>query len=98
MDRSWYVYILTNLINSVLYTGFTGDLQKRIWQHRNKVVEGFTKKYHLYKLVYYEIFDSPEEGIIREKRIKGMSREKKENLINALNPEWKDLYEDIIAW
>lgn len=92
-----FVYILTNKQNTVLYTGVTEDLVKRIWQHREKLIEGFTKKYNVNKLVYYEQFASIIEAIQREKQIKGGSRNKKLSLVAGLNPTWKDLYEEIIA-
>ncbi len=91
-----YVYIMTNKINTVLYTGVTSNLSKRIYEHKNKFVGGFTKQYNLIKLVYYEIAPSIESAIEREKQIKGKSRAYKENLINTFNPEWRDLYEDIL--
>ena len=91
-----YVYIMTNKINTVLYTGVTSNLSKRIYEHKNKFVDGFTKQYNLIKLVYYEIAPSIESAIEREKQIKGKSRAYKENLINTFNPEWRDLYEDIL--
>jgi putative endonuclease len=94
--NSYYVYIMSNTNNSTLYTGFTNDLVRRVYEHKEKKVEGFTKKYNLTKLVYYELFETPENGILREKQIKSGSRLKKETLINKLNPEWKDLYLDII--
>lgn len=98
MEQNWYVYLLTNITNTVLYVGATRNLQKRVWEHKSKVIEGFTKKYHLHKLVYYEIFDTPDEAIVREKQIKGWTRKKKDKLVDGFNPEWKDLYEDFISW
>lgn len=98
MEKHWCIYLLTNNTNSVLYAGATGNLQKRVWEHKSKVVEGFTQKYHLHKLIYYEIFDTPDEAISREKQIKGWTRKKKEKLIDDFNPKWKDLYENVIAW
>ena len=94
--KTGYVYIMTNKINSVLYTGVTSNLSKRIYEHKNKFVEGFTKQYNLTKLVYYETAPSIESAIEREKQIKGKSRAYKENLIYMFNPEWRDLYEDIL--
>jgi len=96
MPEHYYVYIMTNKYNTVLYTGVTNDLIRRVYEHKNKLVEGFTAKYNLTKLVYYEIFNDVKEAINREKQIKGWKREKKENLINAFNPDWKDLYEEIV--
>jgi putative endonuclease len=95
MNKQYYVYILTNKRNTVLYTGVTNDLQRRVYQHREKLVEGFTKKYNIYKLVYYEETGSIEAAILREKQIKGGSRQKKINLILAMNPQWRDLYGEI---
>jgi len=96
MPEHYYVYIITNKYNTVLYTGVTNDLIRRVYEHKNKLVEGFTAKYNLTKLVYYEIFNDVKEAINREKQIKGWKREKKENLIKGFNPDWKDLYEEIV--
>jgi len=95
MKRQYFVYIMTNPRNTVLYTGVTGDLKRRVWEHKTKAVPGFTAKYNVVKLVYFEVFDDPEEAILREKRIKGGSRAKKIALINAFNPQWGDLYEEL---
>ena len=95
MDRHYYVYIMTNEHNSVLYTGVTSDLKKRTYEHKEKLVAGFTKKYNIVNLVYYEVFADPENAILREKQIKGGSRAKKIALINTLNREWRDLYGEI---
>ena len=86
---------MTNKINTVLYTGVTDDLVKRVWQHKNKVVGGFTKKYNLIKLVYYEVFESIIEAINREKQIKNWKRAWKLNLIKSKNPNFDDLYETL---
>jgi putative endonuclease len=91
--RQFYVYIMTNKRNTVLYTGVTNNIRKRVCEHRQKLVEGFTKKYNLVKLVYYESFGDPDSAIKREKQIKAGSRKKKEDLINSVNEEWQDLYE-----
>jgi len=96
MGKSYFVYILTNKTNTVLYAGTTSDLIKRVWEHKNKLVESFTHKYNINKLVYYEIFDSPEDAIKREKQIKAGSRQKKIDLIRKNNPSFRDLYQDII--
>jgi len=93
MQKQYYVYIMTNKHNNVLYTGVTNDLKKRTYEHKEKLVDGFTKKYAINKLVYYEIFDSSCSAITREKQIKGGLRQKKVNLIRSLNPEWEDLYD-----
>jgi putative endonuclease len=95
MFKQYFVYILTNKRNTVLYTGVTNDLMRRVYEHREKEVPGFTKKYNVYKLVYYEIADSIESAILREKQIKGGSRQKKLDLIVGMNPQWRDLYEDL---
>ncbi len=94
-DKSGYVYIMTNKNNTVLYTGVTSDLKKRVWQHKEKLVEGFTKRYNADKLVYYEICPDIVSAIAREKQLKGGSRQKKIDLINSLNPEWRDLYDEV---
>ena len=86
------VYILTNKRNTAFYIGVTSDLIKRTWQHREKLVEGFTRKYNIDKLVYYEVFDSIQEAIKREKYLKGKKRQYKIDLIEKENPEMKDLY------
>jgi len=90
VDKQYYIYIMTNKRNTVLYTGVTND-RRRAYEHREKLVEGFTKKYNITKLVYYEVFDSIENAILREKQIKGGSRQKKIDLINSMNKEWLDL-------
>jgi putative endonuclease len=95
-NRSAYTYILTNKRNTVLYTGVTSDLIKRIYEHKQKLVEGFTKKYNVDKLVYYDIFEDIENAIIREKQIKGWIRKKKIELIDSVNPDWKDLYDNLV--
>lgn len=90
--REYYVYIMTNK-SRTLYTGVTNDLVKRTYEHKQKLVEGFTKKYNITKPVYYEITNDVEAAITREKQIKGWSRQKKINLIESQNSEWKDLSE-----
>lgn len=90
------IYILTNKRNTVFYIGVTSDLIKRAWQHKEKLVEGFTKKYNTDRLVYYEVFDSIQEAIKREKYLKGKKRQYKINLIKKKNPEMKDLYQDLL--
>jgi putative endonuclease len=89
--KLYYVYILTNVYNKVLYTGVTNDLKRRCYEHKHKMVKGFTQKYNVDKLVYFEKFDSIELAISREKQIKGYSRVKKVALINIFNKQWKDL-------
>ena len=95
MTRQYYVYILANKGNTVLYTGVTNDLIRRAYEHREKLINGFTQKYNVSKLVYYEIFDDPENAISREKQIKAGSRRKKVELINSINREWTDLFEEL---
>ena len=86
---------MTNKSNSVLYTGITNDLKRRVYEHKEKMTEGFTKRYNLTKLVYYEIFHDSFSAISREKQIKSGTRQKKVDLINDTNSAWKDLYEDL---
>lgn len=90
-----YVYILTNKPDGTLYIGVTSNIQKRIWEHKSKATEGFSKKYNLDKLVYFEVFDDIENAIHREKRLKKYTREAKIKLIEEQNKEWNDLYEEI---
>ncbi|MCP4581196.1 MAG: GIY-YIG nuclease family protein [candidate division Zixibacteria bacterium] len=92
MNQNYYVYIITNKNNTVLYTGITRNLVKRVYKHKNKLTKGFSKRYNLDKLVYYEIFDDPYNAISREKQIKAGSRKKKIELIDKFNPDWLDLY------
>ncbi len=86
---------MTNKRNNVLYTGVTSDLKRRAYEHREKLNEGFTKKYNISKLIYYEVFEDPENAIMREKQIKAGPRQRKIDLINGFNREWLDLYEKI---
>ena len=81
--------------NTAIYTGVTNDLKRRVYEHKEKLAEGFTKKYNITELVYYEIFSDIENAILREKQIKGGSRQKKIELINSMNREWRDLYEQL---
>jgi putative endonuclease len=94
MEEQYYVYI-TASISKVLYVGVTGDLVRRIWEHKEKLVSGFTERYNVNRLVYYEVSENALAAIAREKQIKGYRREKKLALIEAMNPEWKDLYLDL---
>ncbi len=87
----YYIYILTNKNNNVLYIGVTNNLQRRLYEHQNKLVDGFTKKYNVNKLVYYEVYGDIEEAIKREKVLKKWARVKKDTLITNFNKEWKDL-------
>jgi len=93
-NKQYYVYILTNKFNRVLYIGITNDLVRRMFEHKNKLVSGFTNKYNLVKLIYYEITDDVRNAIKREKQLKNWHREWKTNLINQFNPEWHDLSEE----
>jgi putative endonuclease len=95
MNNQYYVYILTNKSNRVLYVGVTNDLIRRVYEHKGKFVEGFTKKYNVDKLVYYEVCEDIESAILREKQLKDGSRLKKMRLIETMNAEWCDLYEDL---
>tara|TARA_Y100000310_G_scaffold322375_2_gene381371 strand:- start:20606 stop:21019 length:414 start_codon:yes stop_codon:yes gene_type:complete len=90
-DHQYYVYIMTNQRDTVLYTGVTRDLDRRIWEHKNKIIKGFTKRYNIDKLIYYELYDDIEQAILREKQIKAGSRQKKIELIKIMNPNFKDL-------
>lgn len=94
-SKQYFVYILSNFKRTVLYTGVTDNLIKRVWQHKNNLTKGFTQRYYLHNLLYYEIFDNPIYAIEREKQIKGWVRKKKDKLIIQFNPGLKDLYEDI---
>jgi putative endonuclease len=97
--RGGHVYILTNKNHATLYTGVTSKLFERTIDHKvKKYSESFTAKYNVDKLVYYEGFHNIQEAITREKQIKGGSRKKKLDLINAMNPEWKDLFEEVSQW
>jgi len=93
LTKQYYVYFLTNFNNKVLYVGVTNNLKRRVYEHKNALVDGFTKSYHVNKLVYYEVGEDIEGAILREKQIKGGSRKDKDDLVNRFNPEWKDLYE-----
>ena len=93
---NFYVYILSNLRHTVFYTGFTDDLERRVYEHKHQLLPGFTKKYHCHKLLYYEEFPDAESALHKEKQIKKYKRAWKENLIQNINPEWRDLYEDFV--
>ena len=95
--KHYYVYILASQFNGALYIGMTDDLIKRVYNHRQKVVEGFTKKYNITRLVYYEIHGSPEGAIRREKQMKKWKRDWKKNLIEQNNLYWEDLYAGILG-
>ena len=89
--RRYYVYILTNWNNKVMYIGVTNDLQRRLYEHKNGLIEGFTKKYNVHKLVFFEETTDIKAAIEREKQLKGLLRKKKNALVEMINPEWKDL-------
>jgi putative endonuclease len=94
-QRTYFVYILTNWNHKVLYIGVTNNLSKRIYQHKNKLIDGFTKKYNVNKLVYYESTEDVQSAITREKQLKGWIRKKKNSLVITINPEWKDLGKEL---
>ncbi|MDQ0508655.1 GIY-YIG nuclease superfamily protein [Aedoeadaptatus ivorii] len=94
--RDYFVYILSNKTDSTLYIGVTNDLLRRVWEHKEKSVAGFTAKYNVNKLVYYEVAGDVDVAIAREKQLKGWNRRKKEALIDAMNPEREDLWESIL--
>jgi len=93
--KEYCVYIMTNKSNTTLYTGVTNNLHRRVYEHKNNSGSGFTTKYKLQKLVYYEVTTDINAAILREKQIKGGSRQRKIELINSLNPDWMDLSENI---
>lgn len=91
MSNQYFIYILTNKNNNVLYTGVTNNLERRISEHKNKLTESFTAKYNVNKLIYYEVFGTPMEAISAEKKIKGWTRQKKLDLIKSKNPNFDEL-------
>lgn len=95
--QQYYVYMLTNKNNNVLYTGVTKNLRRRVYQHKHKVHLGFTNKYNVNKLVYYEILNESVMAIKREKTIKNLLRRKKIELIKSVNPSFKDMYKEILS-
>jgi putative endonuclease len=95
MNAQYFVYIMTNKWNTVLYTGVTNNLIRRVYEHKEKIIGGFTKRYNVTKLVYYEVFEDIDNAILREKQIKDISRQKKIKLINDMNNEWRELYEEL---
>lgn len=94
---NYYVYIITNKNHTVLYTGFTNDLERRVFEHKTGVYKGFSSKYNCHKLLYFEEFPIMDEALHRERQIKKYKRSWKENLINSMNPEWRDLYDDFLV-
>ena len=95
MPKQYWIYILTNRRNTVLYTGITSELLRRVYQHREKLLPGFTSRYNVSKLVYYECTEDPSSAIAREKQIKAGSRRKKITLVTGFNPQWRDLFDDL---
>jgi putative endonuclease len=96
VSKQYFIYIMTNAHNTVLYTGVTNNLARRVYEHKNGLGGIFTRKYNVQKLVYYEVGEDVNAVIAREKQIKGGSRRKKLDLIDKMNPDWKDLYEEIL--
>ena len=96
MNKQPTVYILASKRNGTLYIGVTSELVKRIWEHKNNRVEGFTKRYNVHRLVWYELHDSMESAITREKRLKNWKRKWKLELIESSNPNWQDMYHTIV--
>ena len=96
MTNQYYVYILASKRNGTLYIGMSNNLARRVWEHKHDVVEGFTKKYGVHRLVWYETADSPQAAILREKQLKKWNRAWKLSLIEKMNPDWKDLYDEIV--
>lgn len=97
MGKAFYVYVMANSNNAVLYIGVTSDLIKRVWQHREGLVEGFTKKYNCKKLVYFEVMLNPATAISREKQLKNWHRDWKLNLVKSINPKLCDLFDSILG-
>lgn len=97
MGRSYYIYILTNFRNTTFYIGVTNNLIRRVSEHKKEMLSGFTKKYKLKKLIYFEEYQDPKEAIAREKQLKNWHRDWKLNLIRSVNPNFKDLYAEILA-
>ncbi|MBQ9118217.1 MAG: GIY-YIG nuclease family protein [Clostridia bacterium] len=93
----YYVYVLVNKTNKVMYVGVTNDLQRRLYEHKKELVEGFTKRYHIHKLVYYEEYSDVKEAIAREKQIKGFLRVRKNQLVETINPNWVDLSSELFS-
>ena len=91
LPKQYFVYFLSNWNNKVIYVGVTNDLKRRVYEHKNELIDGFTRRYHVHKLVYFEMCEEIEGAILREKQIKGGSRQKKIDLISRSNPEWEDL-------
>ncbi|MBX2860086.1 MAG: GIY-YIG nuclease family protein [Vampirovibrio sp.] len=97
MNRQYFVYLMTTPANKVLYIGVTNHLARRIYEHREGMTPGFTKRYSVTKLVYFEIFNQPDLAIAREKQLKSWSRRRKNQLVESKNPHWEDLYKAILV-
>jgi putative endonuclease len=97
MPKKYWIYIATNQRNTVLYTGITNNIARRIYEHKNKITKGFTSKYNIDKLIYIEEYSDPEEAIAREKQIKAGSQKNKIQLIEKLNPQWRNLSDGLIV-
>ncbi len=95
MAKQFAIYIVANKSRNIIYIGVTSNLQKRVWEHKSKVVDGFTKRYNITDLMYYKLYDNAENAILREKRLKKYKRVQKDKLVIKDNPEWKDLYETL---
>lgn len=95
--NTYYVYIMASSNNRTLYIGMTNNLIRRVYEHRNGLIDGFTKKYNCHKLVWFQETNSIESAITKEKQMKNWIRQYKENVINEMNPEWKDLYDEILC-
>ncbi|MDD3013738.1 MAG: GIY-YIG nuclease family protein [Candidatus Gastranaerophilales bacterium] len=96
MDNQFYIYMMTNYSEASIYIGMTNDLIRRVFEHKNPISQCFTEKYNVDRLIYYEIYNDPQEAIAREKQLKKWSRIKKTRLINTMNPDWDDLYDKLI--
>ena len=96
MHKAYYIYILSNFKRNVIYVGVTSNLKRRVWEHKQNLVEGFSKKYKVHDLIYFETFSDSISAIEREKQIKSWSRKKKDDLIKESNPQLKDLYPEIL--
>ena len=97
MDMPYYVYILSNATHTTLYTGVTGDLIRRVHEHKTSAVSGFTSRYHVDRLVYFEVFSTAYDAISREKALKGWRRSRKNELVERENPKWRDLYPELLG-
>ena len=93
---NYYIYIMSNSSNTIIYIGFTNDLVRRVYEHKNELVDGFSKKFHTHKLVHFEIYSTAYDAIAREKQLKKWTREKKNSLIEKDNPEWIDLWDRVV--